>query len=124
MVQMMGLQLGIDGLMSEEIRENDDRIVCLLVFRVGKVCADLIPVSDMGVSSLMKYYMNLLSSMFWISPLASPSCLTPMVQHWPGGLDAILPETRVTHTVVVMASTSMAKRGPISFKPKRGYPQT
>jgi hypothetical protein len=24
------------------------------------------------------------------SPLASPSCLTPMVQHFPGGLEAIV----------------------------------
>lgn len=103
----MSLQLGIDGLMPEEIRENEDRIVRLLVLRVGKVCADLIPVRDIEVSPLMRCTMNLLSSMFLISPLASPSCLTPMVQHPPGGLDAILPETRIT--VVMTVSTPTAK---------------
>ena len=83
--------------MSEEIRKKEDRIVRLLVFGVGKVCADLILISDMGAFSLISCSMNLLSSMFLISPLASPSCLTPMVQHLPGGLDAIvLPYTSIT----------------------------
>lgn len=32
----------------------------------------------------------LLLPMSFSSPLASPSCLTPMEQHLPGGLDAIV----------------------------------
>ena len=41
------LQSGIDEFMSEEVRENQDRIGRIVIFRVGKVGADFIRLSDM-----------------------------------------------------------------------------
>ena len=108
MAQIVGSQLGIDELISDEIRENEDRIVRLLVFRVRNVCADLIPVSEMGGSSLMRCFMNSLSSMSSISPLASPSCLTPMVQHRPGRLDAMFTQTRISLDLMALTSFPLA----------------
>ena len=33
---------------------------------------------------------NVLAPIFLISPVAVPSCLTPTVQHWPGGWDVMV----------------------------------
>lgn len=56
------------------------------VWGVGEVCSNL-----QYLSSYTHYRTRtLLPPIFLISPTAVPSCLTPVMQHWPGGRDAIV----------------------------------
>jgi hypothetical protein len=88
--ELVGDQLGVDQGVAHDIGENDDGVGGVLVLGVGDVGGDW----RGGVSLLGDWIAgfggNILSLMVVSSPLASPSCLTPMVQHFPGGLEAIV----------------------------------
>lgn len=85
---MEGIQLHVDEVHAHDIGEDHDRILRALVFGVGEVGSDCSYQHQFNHKPLE---MKLIPSpMFFTSPFAVPSCLTPTVQHLPIGFEAIV----------------------------------
>jgi hypothetical protein len=92
--ELVGEELGIDVFVADNIGEEEDCFLGGFVFGIGEVgfscwCVLLVcfPAFNCEIMGDEGY---LLSPMNLSSPVASPSCFTPTVQHCAGGLDAIV----------------------------------
>lgn len=87
--QGRGLQLDVDELMAEDVGKDQDGVLGALVLGVGKVGADC-EQGERAVVDGCRSWGDVLPATFSILPAEAPSCLKPVVQHFPGGLEAIL----------------------------------
>ena len=87
--ELVGDELGVDELMADHVGEDDDGDGGVLGLGVGDVGGDLGVWSGWEIERIWQGG-DILPLMVLSSPFASPSCLTPMVQHLPGGLEAIM----------------------------------
>jgi len=87
--ELVGDELGVDELMADHVGEDDDGGGGVLGLGVRNVGGDLRGWLDREIERVWRRG-HILPLMVLSSPFASPSCLTPMVQHLPGGLEAIM----------------------------------
>jgi len=98
---LVGDELGVDEFVADDVGENEDGVGGGLVFGVGEVgCGCVEGVSVSGGRVCGEGEGEVLSPMLFISPLASPSCLTPMVQHRAGAWDVMVVELLLDSVVV------------------------
>lgn len=92
---LIGKKLAVDE-ETEDVGEDDDGLVgVLVVLRVGDVGVDYELKSVIGYGANSKAMGHLPPAMFFTSPTGVPSCLKPVAQQAPGGLEAILKDMEV-----------------------------
>jgi hypothetical protein len=116
--ELVSNKLRVVEAVADDIRNEQDCFLSRLILGVGDVglnCdCDQLAIHDSWTYTLLpgvtnKETLHLQSPILIISPTASPSCLTPMVQHRPGGFDAIMLDVQLKYQIESRKQMSLCK---------------